>query len=159
VVFPGIRINGVCTPGGPQVEVSMKFQLYQEPGTTELNWWVAVQGIWMGYYPATLYGGGGMATGANLLSSGGEVYSGLANPEATGDQMGSGVQAAEGWTHAAFLRLLRNQIDMNGAMADSNGVGSNDPAVAGGADPYTNQTFMSSGGSWGSFFFAGGPTP
>jgi hypothetical protein len=159
VVFPGIRINGASTPGGQQLEVSMKFQLYQEPGTTELNWWVAVQGIWMGYYPATLYGAGGMATGANLLSSGGEVFSGLGNPEATGDQMGSGVQADEGWTHAAFLRLLQNQVGMNGATADSNGVGSNDPALPGGPDPYTNQTFMRSGGSWRSYFFAGGPTP
>jgi hypothetical protein len=159
VVFPGIRINGVCTPGGAQVDVSMKFQLYREPVTGVLNWWVAVQGIWMGYYPASLYGRGGMSAGANLLASGGEVFSGLANPEATHDQMGSGVQASAGWTRAAFLRLLRNQTDMNGTMANSNGVGSNDAAVAGGADPYTNQPSMNSGSSWDSYFFAGGPTP
>lgn len=159
VVFPGIRIDGVCTPGGAQVEVSMKFQLYREPGTAQLNWWVAVQGIWMGYYPAGLYGGGGMGTTANLLSSGGEVYSGLPDPETTGDQMGSGIQAASGWTRAAFLRRLSNQMDMSGTMANSNGAGSNDPATRGGADPYTNQTSMNSGTSWGSYFYAGGPSP
>src|SRR5208282_1184932 len=119
-VFPGIRINGISTYGGTQYEVSMKFQLYREPTNGELNWWIAVQGIWMGYYPASLYNGG-LGNVVKWIGFGGEVYSSLANPSSTKDQMGSGRQAQGGWTHAAFLRNLRNQSDLNGTMVNNNG--------------------------------------
>ncbi|MGH9404463.1 MAG: neprosin family prolyl endopeptidase [Terriglobia bacterium] len=157
-VFPGIRINGISTYGGTQYEVSMKFQLYREPTDGSLNWWVAVQGIWMGYYPATLFSGG-VGNDVEWVGFGGEVFSSLANPALTQDQMGSGWQAQGGWTHAAYLRSLRNQSDLNGAMVNNNGSGSADTATGGGADPYTIQMHMNSGSSWGSYFFVGGPTP
>jgi Neprosin len=157
-VFPGIRINGLSTFGGGQTDVSMKFQLYREPNSNDVNWWVAVQGIWMGYYPATLYNGG-LGKKVEWIGSGGEVYSSLKNPESTKDQMGSGWQAQAGWTKAAFLRNLRNQSDMNGAMVNNNGFPSEDAATSGGADPYTIQMDMESGTTWGSYFYVGGPTP
>jgi hypothetical protein len=156
-VFPGIRINGISTYGGPQLEVSMKFQLYREPTNGQLNWWVAVQGIWMGYYPASLYSGG-MASGASSATFGGEVESTLSNPELTKDQMGSGSQAKGGWTHAAYMRNLRYQTDLNGTMTNSSGTASTDAAAVGGADPYTIQSFMNSGSSWGSYVYVGGPS-
>jgi Neprosin len=158
VVFPGIRINGISTLGGGQTDVSMKFQLYREPGTNTLNWWVAVQGIWTGYYPATLFDGG-LGTSVTWVGSGGEVNSTLSNPELTKDQMGSGWQAAAGWTRAAFLRNLRTQSDMNGTMAENNGSGSTDAATLGGADPYTIQMDMKSSTTWDSYFYCGGPNP
>lgn len=157
-VFPGIRINGLSTFGGGQTDVSMKFQLYHEPNSKDVNWWVAVQGIWMGYYPTTLYNGG-LGNKVEWIGSGGEVYSSLKNPEATKDQMGSGWQAQAGWTKAAFLRNLRNQSDMNGAMVNNNGFPTEDAATSGGADPYTIQMDMESGSTWGSYFYVGGPTP
>jgi Neprosin len=132
-VFPGIRINGLSTFGGGQTDVSMKFQLYREPNSNDVNWWVAVQGIWVGYYPATLYNGG-LGNKVEWIGSGGEVYSSLKNPEATKDQMGSGWQAQAGWTKAAFLRNLRNQSNMNGAMVNNNGFPTEDAATSGGAD-------------------------
>ena len=138
--------------------MSMKFQLYQEPGTNTFNWWVAVQGIWMGYYPATLFNGG-LGASVTWVGSGGEVNSTLSNPELTEDQMGSGWQAAAGWTEAAFLRNLRTQSDLNGTMADNDGTGSTDAASPGGANPYTIQTDMESGTTWGSYFYCGGPNP
>jgi hypothetical protein len=156
-VFPGIRINGLSTFGGGQTDVSMKFQLYREPNSNDVNWWVAVQGIWMGYYPATLYNG--LGNKVEWIGSGGEVYSSLKNPEATKDQMGSGWQAQAGWTKAAFLRNLRNQSNMNGAMVNNNGFPTEDAATSGGADPYTIQMDMESGTTWGSYFYVGGPTP
>lgn len=157
-VFPGIRINGASTYGGTQMEISMKFQLYKEPNSNDVNWWVAVQGIWMGYYPASLFNGG-LGVNVDWVGSGGEVFSSLANPEQTQDQMGSGHQASAGWTKAAFLRLLRTQSDMAGNMANNNGAGSSDTAVSGGADPYTIDMHMNSGSTWGSYFYVGGPTP
>ena len=136
----------------------MKFQLYQEPNSSDVNWWVAVQGIWMGYYPATLFKTG-LATDVDWVGSGGEVYSSLPNPEQTQDGMGSGYQASGGWTKAAYLRNLRVQTDMNGTMVENNGYASRDAAVSGGADPYTITLDMESSSSWDSYFFVGGPTP
>jgi hypothetical protein len=156
-VFPGIRINGTSTFGGQQFEISMKFQLYQEPNSTDVNWWVSIQGIWMGYYPATLFKTG-LAVDVDWAGSGGEVYSSLSNPEQTQDQMGSGHQASEGWAKAAYLRNLRVQTDMSGTMAENNGYGTTDAASPGGADPYTISLDMESGSNWDSYFFVGGPT-
>jgi hypothetical protein len=157
-VFPGIRINGASTWGGQQLDVSMKFQLYREPTNGELNWWVAVQGIWMGYYPASLFNGG-LGNDADWVGFGGEVYSSLANPALSRDQMGSGWQAQAGWTRAAFVRNLRNQSNLNGAMVNNNGTASSDTATGGGANPCDIQMFMNSATTWGSYFYVGGPTP
>ncbi len=156
-VFPGIRINGTSKYGGEQLDVSMKFQLYREPTNAELNWWIAVQGIWMGYYPASLYNRG-LGNDVEWIGFRGEVYSSLANPAFTKDQMGSGWQAQTGWTHAAFLRNLRNQSDMNGTMVNNNGAASSDTGTGGGANPYDIQDFMNSGTTWGSYLYVGGPT-
>jgi hypothetical protein len=156
-VFPGIRINGTSTLNGTQFDIGMKFQLYKEPNSNDVNWWISVQGIWMGYYPASLYSGG-LGNYAEWVGSGGEIYSGLADPSQTHDQMGSGWQAAGGWAKAAFLRNLRVQTDMNGNMANNNGTASSDVAKAGAADPYTIDLHMNSGSSWGSYFYVGGPT-
>jgi hypothetical protein len=150
-VFPGIRINGISTPGGQQLDVSIKFQLYKD------NWWCAVQGVWMGYYPASLFSGG-IGNYAKWVGFGGEVYSSMTNPALTKDQMGSGRQAQDGWTHAAFLRNLRNQSDANGTMVNNNGTAETDTAN-GGANPYDIQMHSNSGSTWGSYFYVGGPTP
>ena len=149
-IFPGARINGISTPGGQQLDISIKFQLYQG------NWWFAVQGVWIGYYPASLFNGG-LGNHAEWIGFGGEVYSSLANPSLTKDQMGSGRQAPDGWTHAAFQRNLRNQSETNGTMVNSNGTASTDTAN-GGANPYDIQMHMDSGSTWGSYVYVGGPT-
>ena len=57
----------------------MKFQLYREPTNGQLNWWIAVQGIWMGYYPASLFNGG-VGNDVEWIGFGGEVFSSLSNP-------------------------------------------------------------------------------
>ncbi len=156
-VYPGIRINGSSTQGGGQLEIGLKFQLWQG------NWWLGFsnsQGgpwTWMGYYPGSLFGSG-LASSAQWLSFGGEVYSALANPCSTQDQMGSGRHAAAGWTHAAYQRLLRNQSTAAGALTDFAGVAGVDSAASGcPTSPYTIQTFMTSGSNWGSYQFYGGP--
>jgi Neprosin len=156
-VFPGIRINGISTWGGGQTDISMKFQLYQEPGTTTFNWWVAVQGIWIGYYPATLYNGG-LGAKAEWVGCGGEVATDLSNPLQTRDQMGSGWQAQAGWTKAAFLRNLRNQTDLAGTMVNNDGSPETDTPRPVNPDPYTVQLSVESDTTWASYFYVGGPT-
>jgi neprosin-like protein len=151
-VFPGIRINGSSTPGGQQLDISFKVQIYQG------NVWIAVQGNWMGYYPGSLFGNAGILDGAEWFGAGDEVYSSLANPSQTHDQMGSGRQAQEGWTRSAFLRNLRVQSNLAGAMVNSNGVAESDTPTGGGANPYDVQMHMNSGTNWGSYIWVGGPT-
>jgi hypothetical protein len=157
-VFPGIRINGISTWDGQQLEISMKFQLYREPNSNVLNWWVAVQGIWMGYYPASLFNGG-LGNEAEWIGIGGEVATNLATPASTKDQMGSGWQAQAGWAHAAFIRNVRNQSDLNGTMVNNNGTGTTNAPSGVATNPYTVQTFMNSGSSWASYLYLGGQTP
>jgi hypothetical protein len=158
VWFPGIGLAPVSSWGGPQFEASMKFQLYKEPTSGLLNWWVAVQGVWMGYYPASLFSGALSGQAANF-QCGGEVFSSLANPALTQDQMGSGWQAQAGWTKAAYVRNLRAQTDLAGTMAASNGQASSDVATVGGADPYNIQLTDQSATNWNTFFYVGGPIP
>jgi Neprosin len=149
-VFPGILINGSSTYGGNQDIITIKFQLYQG------NWWFQAQGIWMGYYPASLFGGGpgGAALGdhAEWVAFWGEVYSSLADPSQTTTWMGSGNFAEDGWTWSAYQSNTRIQIDGNGTMADSDGSPSaENPAM------YDIQSNMVSGSSWASYFWFGGP--
>jgi hypothetical protein len=158
VMFPGIRLTGVSALDGAQVDISMKFQLFRESTTGPFNWWIAVNGIWMGYYPGSLFNGG-IANNAEWVAFGGEVYSSLPNPALTKDQMGSGWQAQAGFKKAAYLRNLRNQSDLNGTMVNNNGTPSSDTATGSGANPYDIQDFMNSGGSWGSYLYVGGPMP
>lgn len=110
----------------------MQFQLQIDAATNEMNWWVFVDGVPMGYYPASLYGAGGMSGSTNFISSGGEIFSGLKNPELTQDQMGSGFVAAAGLARAAYVRNLQAQTDLNGTMVDNVGDAGSDVAVAGG---------------------------
>ena len=151
-VYPGALIHGISTVGGPQFDMSIKYQLWHG------NWWFAVHGHWIGYYPGTLYGGG-LANYATWVGFGGEVYSSLANPALTNDQMGSGRQAKDGWKHAAFLRNLRYQPHKNGKMVHSNGSAEKDTATGSSTDPYTIRMHMHSGHPWESYLYAGGPTP
>jgi len=155
-VFPGSLISSISVLGGAQAEIALKFQLYQEPNSTEVNWWIAAEGNWMGYYPATLFKTG-LAVDATWVGCGGEVYSGYPNPELTQDEMGSGYQAAAGYTISAYLRNLRVQTDMNGTMVENDGYASIDAAVPGGGDAYTIALDMESSSSWDSYLFVGGP--
>jgi hypothetical protein len=155
--FPGSRLTPVSTFGSsPQFEISMKFQLYREPTNGELNWWVMVQGVWMGYYAASLFNGG-IGNVVESIKFGGEVATELANPGQTQDQMGSGWQAEAGWTRAAYMRNLRNQSDLEGTMVDHDGAQETDAPAGVGTNPYDVALSMQSGTDWGSFLFVGGP--
>jgi hypothetical protein len=157
-IFPGIRINGSSVPGSTQLEIGIKFQLYQG------NWWCGfnnVEGgpwIWIGYYPASLFNGG-LGNIVNWVSFGGEVYTALSNPCTTQDQMGSGRHANTGFSHAAFQRNLQNQTNAGGSMVNFVGVPEVDAAASGcSINEYTIQCAMNSGSTWGSYQYYGGPS-
>ena len=88
------------------------------------------------------------------------MYSALADPCSTTDQMGSGRQGADGWAQACYQRLIHIQESAtNGDMIDFNGSPEVDQAASTCAtDPYTIDASMLSGSNWGSYQFFGGPS-
>ena len=149
-VFPGIRINGSSNYGGGQTVITIKFQLWQG------NWWFQTQGIWMGYYPASLFTGKNAGTTlgdhGEWLGFWGEVYSARSDPTRTTTDMGSGNFAEDEWTWSAFQSNTQIQTDLQGTMADSNGLVSSEDSSY-----YDIEFHMQSGSSWGSYFWFGGP--
>ena len=159
-IFPGIRINGSSAANGAQLDLGIKYQLFED------NWWFGINNspgetgawTWIGYYPASLFSGG-LGNYVQWVSFGGEVYSALSNPCSTTDQMGSGRRAAAGFAHAAYQKNLRNQSDTNGTMVNFDGTPETDTAAAKcPSNSYTIQPFMNSGSGWGSYQYYGGPS-
>lgn len=155
-VYPGAELEPLSVFNGDQYVLNIQFQFTQDPLTQSLNWWIGIGGTWMGYYPDNLFKGG-LADSADFVSSGGEVATGLKNPDLTSDFMGSGWQAQNGWMQAAFLFNLRNQTDLDGTMVDFNGTPELDTPDLTAPHQYNVQSTMQSGTPMGSFCFLGGP--
>jgi hypothetical protein len=119
------------------------------------NWWFKVESEWLGYYPASLYGRGGMASNATWLAFGGEVYSGLPDPTQTNSQMGSGRKGESGSNgYSAWQRniLAITSINASGGQAqDFNGT-----SFAEDSSRFDIVQSMRSGTNWGSVIWAGG---
>jgi Neprosin len=158
-VYPGIGFSAPYSiQGGAQYGFSLRYYL----DYAENNWWLWFQGgsggQWIGYYPSWLFFG---APGESLFTTlgavaewvgfWGEVYSALSNPNQSTTQMGSGDKGEAGWTHACFQKNLLYQPAGSSSLVNQNGSASaEDPSK------YDIKTFMNSGGSWGSYFYAGG---
>lgn len=72
-VFPGTVFSPYSTLGGSQTVIGIQYQLFQG------NWWLAVNGTFIGYYPASLYAINGSTNNtlgdhANYIGWWGEVY-------------------------------------------------------------------------------------
>lgn len=94
----GGALSPVSGPAG-QYELEVAVYFYQA------NWWLYLGGTQaanaVGYFPASIYNGGAMATQASVLQYGGET---VADVGGTWPAMGSGAFAADGWQHAAYQR-------------------------------------------------------
>jgi flagellar biosynthesis regulator FlaF len=149
--YPGALLIGTSQQGGAQYAMPIKYQWY------EGNWWFQVVGIWIGYYPASLFMGNQstfttLGDHADSVQFGGEVFSSDTNPSTTNSQMGSGCFSEGGLGHACFLANLRYQSDRNGTMANLNGQGSAENPTL-----YDIQTYMQSRTTMGSYLLMGGP--
>ncbi|XP_019431013.1 PREDICTED: uncharacterized protein LOC109338273 [Lupinus angustifolius] len=107
-IFLGIRINPVSSYGGIPYELS--FSISQDPNSK--NWWLIVNDIQVGYYPAELFsnmiiadkvGWGGKVSG---------IMKGLSPP------MGSGYFPDGDLTHACFIRQI--SYNVNGSIQEPN---------------------------------------
>ena len=126
-------------PDGAQSELPLQFYLYQG------NWWLAVNGTWIGYYPGTLYGGGQLANYSNLLEFGGESVGLTVWPAE-----GSSLWASDGWTNSAYQRELWYRDLSGGTVWDTLTADQPSPACY----SVTNPAYTS---NWGTYFFFGGP--
>lgn len=95
----GVSLDEVSAPGGAQAEIGIGWLL------GEGNWWLFVgngdAAEPVGYYPAALFAGGGLAQGAEAIDHGGETLGVTSYPP-----MGSGAFAAAGTGRAAYQRNI-----------------------------------------------------
>lgn len=139
----GSAWSNYSTAGGTQYGFSLQYQYYQG------NWWLNVQGTWLGYYPGSVYNGGPMAGSSDLTEFGGETYTGGSD----WPQMGSGQWAGAGFGQAAFQNDIFYIADQN-----DTGIYSSLNTEETNPNCYTiAYTPSSSGGSWGTYFYFGGP--
>jgi hypothetical protein len=148
-IFPGTTFLPYSEIGGSQRKISIKYQLFKG------NWWLNVQGRWVGYYPGKLFMGNQsvfstLGDHADKIGFWGEVAS--FESTATKTDMGSGRFPAEGWTQAAYFHNLRLQIDRAGGMTKYNGSASRTDD-----NLYDIEAHFDSNTDWGSFAFVGGP--
>jgi len=139
---------------GSQVEVQIMWEFWAG------NWWLNVNGEWVGYYPGSLFGSGQMATHATSIEYGGEVtvynYGGIFPP------MGSGRYGDTGWQSAAFQRNIQ-YFDTGLVLRYPSLVRNTNECPAATAAPPIGQTGTSVLGPdswaapWGIYFFFGGP--
>jgi hypothetical protein len=151
VIFPRSTFSALSTPGSAQFSINIKVQLFQS------NWWIRVQGRWMGYYPESLFQGGGstfssLGDHANRISFYGEITDQPGDNRASRTDMGSGRFADQRWPWAAFQKNLKRQSTRQGALVDYNGA-----AWATDATKYTVEDHFRSGTDWGSYMWLGGP--
>jgi hypothetical protein len=146
----GTTFANYSTSGGPQYEIQMQWQHYQG------DWWLYLQNTGgtldaIGYYPGTLYGSGQLSKYSTLIEYGGET----ANPTgstAPFPPMGSGAFASAGFQYAAYQRLIY-YLDTSGTTQWPT-LSAYQPTPG----CYTSATTpASSGGSWGTYIFFGGP--
>jgi hypothetical protein len=142
----GGKFNNYSTYGGQQWGFTMQWKL------SGGNWWLFLQGSGaleaVGYYPGSTFNGGEMSRNATRATYGGETYTGGTN----WPQMGSGKFANAGFAQAAYQNMIFYIDTANASQWASLGASATNPAC------YTIlYTPASSGGSWGTNIYFGGP--
>ena len=87
--------SNYSTLGGTQYDFSAQFRFYNG------NWWLAIQGAWVGYYPGTIYKGGQLSKYAQQIQFGTESLGSTVWPAE-----GSGEWSTSGWAKSAYQRNL-----------------------------------------------------
>lgn len=146
-IFPETRFSPTSTRGGAQYKIVLKVQLYQG------NWWVRCNGEWIGYYPASLYATSGLRSQAEKVAWYGEVVDSSDHSGNTHTDMGSGHYPSAGWTYSAYMHNLKYQSGTGGSMSTYTGGSS----LVTNPDWYDVETHFSSGTTWESYQWLGGP--
>jgi len=137
-------IAPVSVIGGAQYTIADGYYLYAG------NWWLAVQGQWVGYYPASLYsvgGSGGLETASTQWQVGTESDPGpnVWAPEGSGDF------SSAGYPYASFFNNLLYRDSSNGGHVPSFTSVDSSPHC------YSISNEAYGGSSWNYYLFVGGP--
>jgi len=129
------------TKGGDQYDFSAQYMLYKG------NWWLAIDGEWIGYFKGSIYGNGQLTKNAQTIEFGSESVGSPVWP-----QEGSGEWATAGFGYAAYQRnMFYTDLSGNGYYAKLTAANPS-PACYNTAGPYTD-----SSDDWQVFFYLGGP--
>ena len=130
------------TIGGPQYEVTAQYLLYNG------NWWLSINGNWIGYFPGSAYKGGAMTRQADTIEFGTESAGNNQWPAE-----GSGYWAESGFAYAAYQRNpFYTDLAGNGQWA------SDLQQYLPSTSCYdTTELITSSSPDWALFFYVGGP--
>ena len=97
-IVPGLSLSApLSTTGGNQHYLDIRTRHFN------LNWYVYINGIRIGYYPPSLFSVSGVRNSASKYSWYGEVYDSFA-PTPTATDMGSGSKPINGFGFAAYMR-------------------------------------------------------
>jgi hypothetical protein len=126
--------------GDAQYEFSAEYYLYNG------NWWLAINGTWIGFFPGSIYQGGQMTANAQLILFGTETYAtaGVWPPAGSGDF------SNWGWSYAAYQRDLYYFNTSAESISDDLTAYQPAPTCYSASDPRTDD-------SGAVFFYVGGP--
>jgi Neprosin len=145
-IYPEAKSSPVSTFGGTQYIMALKWQLWQG------NWWLRVNGVWIGYYPASLFNSAGLRDQAGKIAWYGEVVDSGNHAGTTATDMGNGHWPYEGWQRCAYMNNLYYQSSTGGALSRYN------PSSVYATNElcYDIEGHFDNTGSWGPYFWWGG---
>lgn len=155
-ITPGITFKPLNVSGGDQYKLWIEYQLFDG------NWWLWVKDRWIGYYPASLFSAGHIATKtlsdhADQINFYGEIFDSNEVRGLTTTDMGSGKFPGTGWQHSGFITNMVHQPKPSaesGAKArydGSAGLFMDDTAR------YQIEAHFDNEDTWASFCWVGGP--
>jgi hypothetical protein len=145
-IYPEAKSSPLSQFGGTQYIMPLKWQLWQG------NWWLRVNGVWIGYYPASLFSTSGLRSQAAKIAWYGEVVDSGNHVGTTATDMGNGHWPYEGWQHCAYMSHLYYQSSTGGALSrynPSSVYATNDLC-------YDIEGHFGNTGTWGPYFWWGG---
>lgn len=95
---------GYSTLGGTQCEIPLE---WVRSNTGSHDWWLRVNGEWIGYYPNGYFSSSGLANAASGIDFGGEIVNTSTQGVHTTTNMGSGQFSSGGFAYAAYIRDLQ----------------------------------------------------
>jgi len=129
---------------GPQYEIQTYYLL------SGLNWWLGINGTWVGYYPSSIYKGGQLSKYSNELQFGSESTPGYYENVNVWAGEGSTQFSSGGFAYAAYQRLVYYTTSPTTAYWATLTAYQPSPKC------YTI-TGPSYNSSWGEYFYFGGP--
>ncbi|KAK6918255.1 Neprosin [Dillenia turbinata] len=141
----GIPLQPVSTYNQQQYDIEIV--IHQDKATK--HWWVTLQGIDIGYYPAAIFTG--LWESASLIQWGGEIDNVKVDGYHTITQMGSGHFPIEGYAKASYFRHV-SVVDESNTLADASFTGkivTNPPCY--------DLLYGSPNATYGTYFYYGGP--